>query len=229
MPVEVFYNILLYISIFSVLLPIIKFFIIKNRTDAIKLLFALLCVSFAADITNELYIQLGHRGAEIVNIYFSLQFILVSIIFTLLCEQMKDLVYTIGIAYIMFLIINTINWQPFNEFQSNTAVLQDVIIIAYTFVYFYFVLKELEIGHLLRYSSFWIVTSLFLYSLLSVYIFALTNYVFAFLPEKYAMLPWTFHDLSNILKNIMFFLAMVYTKKRTPPAIRIERNTRAYQ
>lgn len=229
MPVEVFYNILSYISIISVLLPIIKFFIIKIRTDAIRLLFALLCVSFAADIANEIYLKLGYRGAEIVNIYFPLQFILVSFIFALLCEKMKDLIYTLSIAFTMFFIINCLFWQPFSMFQSNAAVLQDVIIIVYTFVYFYFVLKELEIGHLLRYSSFWIVTSLFLYSLLSVYIFALANYVFVFLPEKYAMLLWTFHDLSNILKNIMFFLAMVYTKRRTPPAIRIKRKTGVYQ
>lgn len=217
-----------YISIFSVLLPLSKYFFTKFKPDAIKVLFVLLSISLTADLGNLIYIKIGGRGAEIVNIYFLLQFILVSVIFTMLCEQMKGMIYSIGGAYIIYFILNSLYLQPLSTFQSNIATLQDVIIIAYTFIYFYFVLKELEIGHLLRYSSFWIVTSLFLYSLLSVYIFALSTYVFANLPDKYGALLWMFHDLSNILKNIMFFLAMVYTKRRTPPIIKLRRRDPAY-
>ena len=228
MNISVFSDLLEFASIFSVLMPLLRFFMTRHRTDAIKTLFTLLCISFSADISNIIYIKLCFKGAEIVNIYFLLQFILVSTIFTMLCEQMKGLIYSIGGAYILFFILNSIYQQPISAFQSNIATLQDVIIIVYAFVYFYLVLKELEIGHLLRYSSFWIVTSLFLYSLLSVYIFAISTFVFNHLPGIYGTYLWMFHNLTNILKNFMFFLAMVYTKRRTPSVIRLKRYDPVY-
>jgi hypothetical protein len=212
-----FTQLISYASALSVLLPLVFFFQIKGilRKKLYVLLGGLLVFGGLMDlITLILRPVLLYRSVVITNFFFIFQFILISLIFVQVCRSLREIAKIVGAAYLLFAIINGICCQPVTTFQSYNAVLEDIIFVIYCFVFLRYLLKDLAIINLLHYPAFWIVTGIFFYSILSLYLFILAGYVFARLPQEYGVVLWTFHDGVNIVENGLFATAFFFAGKK---------------
>ena len=63
---------------------------------------------------------------------------------------------------------------------------------------------------LLRFSHFWLNTAVYLYFAFTLFLFAITNYIMKNIPPDVGLISWSFHNLNNIAKNILFAVAICY-------------------
>ncbi|HET9056627.1 MAG TPA: hypothetical protein VFN30_07260, partial [Chitinophagaceae bacterium] len=112
-------DILSYISIISVLIPIISHFLYKSNNKIKWILFALVLISLLADIGNEILVRSGIRGYALINTYFILQFLLLSYIFSLLLSNRKLIYNATGLYSALYLLFFVLGFEHFNDFQSR--------------------------------------------------------------------------------------------------------------
>jgi len=86
------------------------------------------------------------------------------------------LYYFINIGYTIFWIINIIGWEPLNIFNSNSAVVSNLILLLICMYYMLDLSKKDEILYFQKLPSFWIVSAFLIYSALTILIFAVYKY-----------------------------------------------------
>jgi|GEM_PF-2542342 len=214
------YNILYgfsYVSMFSVLIPI-AFFLFGKRSGS-KILFALLLASLIADIGNKIYAQLGFRGYIILNIFFSTEFILISLIYASVLIQRK-VVYFCLFSFLIIHFLYSLYSQSIHQFQGIIHFFGSLIIIGQA-VNYYLERHHLEMCHLeMHYLEMyyflpaenpsrliingWINAAILYYFSFNLFLFAGANYVFKNATPEIGLIFWTFHNLNNIIKNCLF-------------------------
>src|SRR5260221_4627387 len=195
-------NVLSYVSVGSVLLPIACYFFVKKKNQVIKLLFILLLASLVSDVCNEIYVRAGFRGYLILNIFFVVQITLLSQIFALLLKEWKIVFITLAVFWAFF-ILNSIFLQPINEYQSLLRLIGGLIILGHSVYYYFLLFKNLPTDSLLRYSPSWIVDDVSYYFSFNLFLFVIANYLFKNEPEI-RILFWGFHSINNVIKNCLF-------------------------
>lgn len=215
-------EILRHLSILSPVLPIILLLTVRGkRTKAIYILTAVLLISFAADITGFFMAKKDLDPSLIYNIYFVTQFFLWMYFYGIQVKNKKP-VYAVVIIFIAFFIINTAFVQPFTTYQSWLRVAAGII-----FIY-------CSVGHFLRMSKidktgawynnppidpfyhypFWINTGIFYYFTFNLFLFAVDNFVFTHMNREEALAFWGFHNFNNIMKNLLFAIAVIVFKRK---------------
>jgi len=207
------FDVFVYVSAGSVLAPMACFLIVKGKNKVAKVLFVLLLASLASDIGNELYVRAGFRGYLILNIFFVTQIILLSQIFALLLERKKGIYVTLAL-FLVFGVLDTILFQPINEYQNVLRLVGGVMMISFS-VYYYFIFfaKPIPTIDIFRFSPGWIVTAVFYYFSYNLFLFVFANYVFRNETREMAMLFWGFHGINNIIKNSLFTIGIYYGVK----------------
>jgi hypothetical protein len=207
--------ILFYFSYFSILIPI--FFLLGRKQNfkiiLIRVLGILLFASALSDLGGYILISMGKSNILIANIYSVVQFFLLSIIYYLLLEK-KKIVYIASILFSLFFILNASFIQPFNEFQSWPLVLESIIFIIFSIIYYGQMLKSKPLIDFVIFYRFWLNSALFLYFAFNLYIFALSNYIFKNMEAEVGIITWSFHNINNIGKNIIFALAIYCVKMK---------------
>jgi hypothetical protein len=218
---NVFYNVIYYISALSVLIPI--FYILTNRISRqsiiVKILGALIFISALSELTLFILYRLGISNVVVGNAYFIIQFFLMSYIFYHLLKN-KELIYLGVVVYSILLITNTLFFQSFNEFQSWCRVAEDVIILTYVVSFYKYILTCEPPIDGLTHPPFWINSGVGFYFAFNLSMFLFSNYVFTNLSEDTSMLFWSFHNANNIVKNIFFAAAIYYAGIEQPKKLR---------
>ena len=70
-----------YVSVGSVLIPIIAYFFIGKRNRLRNIILIILVASFISDVGTRIYVVLGHRGYLISNIFIVVQIMLLCLIY----------------------------------------------------------------------------------------------------------------------------------------------------
>ena len=208
-------KILLYISWFSVLIPI--FFLFKRKQNfreaPIKFLGILLFASLFSDSLSYVVIKMGESNLPVTNIAILIDFFLINYIYFLLLKN-KKIFYVVLVFFIIFFIINTIFIQSIHEFQSWSRLAEAIIVIVYAVSYYWQMLKSKPLIDFVIFYRFWLNSALFLYFAFNLYIFALSNYIFKNMEAEVGIITWGFHNINNIGKNIIFALAIYCVKMK---------------
>lgn len=167
-----FANSLSYISMFSVLIPIIFYLIAKEKKGVIKVLFILLLMSLASDLGNEIFVRTGRRGYQILNTFFIIQFFLLSNIYYRLLNN-KLIVYYAIFLFSIFFIINTSFIQSIYEYQSWCRLVGGVFIIIYTANYHFQLFKTSD--EQLHSSPLWLNGAVSFYFSVNLYLVTMAN------------------------------------------------------
>lgn len=204
---EHFANILSYISIISVLIPIVTFLLYPSQYRAAILISVLIMVALASDIANECFVRSGQKGFIIINSYFILQFILLGAIYHYILKR-KLMVKIVMIIYLILLILNTLTLQGFNEFQHFMRIYECVAIIGFGIGSYTSILKTPLEDKNRNFLILWINMAVLFYFFFNLYLFGISNYVLKDMFRDDAMVIWGFHSVNNITKNIFFALAL---------------------
>lgn len=215
------------LSALSVVIPL-SFFVrikkpVKDRT--LLLLLLLLTLAGLTDFASYLcYTIFNYPQLILVNFFLVFQFFIISLLFARICHCLKRVVFISNIIYLISAILNSIFFQPLTVFQSNIALAQDVLFICYALIFFHSLLKGPVYVYIGQLPPFWIVTAIFFYCIISLYLFILSNYVFVNLAREYRIALWMVHNFSNILENVIFSVAMYYGgKSRVPVGVSTEK------
>ncbi|HET9056997.1 MAG TPA: hypothetical protein VFN30_09145 [Chitinophagaceae bacterium] len=206
---------LIYISYFSACIPLFLTLsdVKKLKEPIIALLNILIFVAACSDLISYILIQKHQSSILVTNIYFIAQLLLLNYIFTLLLPN-KKFVYTGALLFVLFTFYISLNIQGFAEYQSWTRTTGGVILLTYSVLYYRQLLITLPAQNISQYAPFWINTAVSLYFSFNLFLFIIANYVFTNLPADAGMLVWGFHNVNNILKNILFAVGIYYAGKK---------------
>jgi hypothetical protein len=206
-----------YASHLSTVVPIAIFFVFTRprQAAAVQLLvLALMVASFAADSIAYWSGSTGQGTAPILNVQDFVQFGIISLIFYKMCFYEYKTTFFIALStYVLFAFTNSLMIQPLHEFQNMTWVTGNVIFILFSVTWMLHVLVNPPVKRIAVYGHFWVNTACFVYFSMSIFLFVMTNYVFTNMSADVSRIFWSLHTLNNIIKNILFAVAMFYLSK----------------
>ncbi|MBK7883412.1 MAG: hypothetical protein IPJ81_06230 [Chitinophagaceae bacterium] len=218
-----FTEILRYASNLSPLFPIILLFTIKKkRTKIINIFIGVILVSFLSDIVGFIMVSNRINNAPVSNSYYIIQFFLLMYFYNIQIKN-KKLIYITIVVFISFCVINTIFLHPFNRFQSWLRFVGAIICIFYAVGFFRQMARvdkaegrwidNPPIDPFYHYP-FWINAGIFYYFAFNLFLFAMDNFVFTNLSKEVARTFWGFHNANNIIKNLLFGIAVIVFKNK---------------
>jgi hypothetical protein len=212
------YNILFafsYVSIGSVLIPIVMYFFTDRKNKEARYVLFLLFASLISDVSNRIYLGYGMRGYEIVNTFYVVQFTLLCLIYSSMLIN-KKFVRFIWVLFLVTFIAYSISFQSIHEYQSFIRVIGGVVIIFLAIGFFVELLRTLPTENILTYFPMWINCAVMFYFAFNLFLFASANYMFKNEPQEISMASWGFHNFNNIVKNCLFAggLYVCFVKKK---------------
>lgn len=202
---------LAYISIGSVFIPI-AFALAngKKLLEELKPLRWILFISLSCDLLS-LGISLtgSMRNTHwIGNIYMILQFSLLVLTFRrqLQSNRIIDIVH---ITFVVFYVVNISFFQGPWIFNSVTNAVACIILIVLTMYYFYRLLNDLPTDHIQSLPMLWVSFAVLVYYAGNFFLFLTANYLtYEGVGKGTHLLMWNLHNLLNIIKNILFAIAL---------------------
>lgn len=202
---------LLYLSYFSVLIPLFFLFGGKfsSTTKVIKALSLLLFVAGFADLMGYIVIKtMGSSNIIIDNIYFITTFYLLNYIYSLILKN-KTLIYVGLISYTGLLLLDSLFIEPITGLQTWPLVLENAFLITYGMMGLIQLLKNPPEDDHQTSLYLWINLAVLFYFGMNLYLFITIDYILENKSTDIAMISWSFHNVCNIIKNI-FFAAGIY-------------------
>lgn len=213
--VHLIFKVLLYISYFSIVVPV---YYLLRRKHVLKLrqyqlLGILFVVSALADAVSYVLIKNHISNHAVNNIYFLVSFIILSLIYTLLLPDVKQAIHSfIGVAFYIF-IWDTFCIQSITGVQSYVLTFCAVLSLGYALVYFDNLLSKRPALVIMHDPFFWINSAFAYYFGLNLFLFIFSTYIFENLKDEEVVAVWIFHNLNNIIRNILFAIGLSLVRK----------------
>ena len=214
--VHLIFKVLLYISYFSIVVPI---YCLLRKRHVLKLrqyqLFGvLLMVSLIADVVGYILILNQISNHAVNNIYFLVSFAVLSLMYARLLPDVKQAIYSfIGVACCIF-IWDTFCIQTITGVQSYVITFCAILSIGYALIYYDHLLNKRPALYIMQYPFFWINSAVIYYFGLNLFLFAFSNYIFENLKDEEVIAVWAFHNVNNIIKNILFAVGLSFIESK---------------
>ncbi len=202
-----------YVSLISVLIPIITYVAFPNYLKGGSVISGLILASLVADIANECYTQAGQNGFLIINGFFILQFLLLNQFYYYLIND-KLLIKLIVIFYVILIILNSLFYQGFNEFQHLLRVYECLALITYAVISYYNLFKNPSTDRHFNLFVLWINMGVLFYFFFNLYLFGISNYILKQMFRDDAMIIWGSHSFNNVVKNVLFAIGLYEAGKK---------------
>ncbi|MFM6976782.1 MAG: hypothetical protein ACKOW2_08050 [Sphingobacteriaceae bacterium] len=196
-----------YVSALSVLIPISVYLIYPSYNKISIILSILILVALTADIANECFVRSGNEGYYVINTFFIIQFVLLSLIYHRLLIN-KRMIPGLVALYIILLLTNSFALQDFSTFQSWMRMYECVVLIALALMSYGVILEEPMVDKQQNYLIMWLNLAVIIYYFSSFYLFGISNYISKIMFRDDLMIVWGFHNVNNIIKNILFAIAL---------------------
>lgn len=207
---------LAYISIFSALLPIIVGLLFFKRLKPWHLWVIIFygIYSFVNDevivykLTNHLPYKRYLFTFTIVE-YLAFATFLWSVIKHPLVK--KAIIIT-SIAFTLFCLYTLLIRPKIGNFDSVQTSIEAIVVIVFSLIYLFEEINKPQVAFIYSSYKFWIVIGMFLYMAGTFFLFIYASTLSAKEVNNY----WIINYISNILKNVLFALAMVVHAKEKP-------------
>ncbi len=210
MSVDLLNDIIKSISVFSVfpivILGLIFFYRKKNRL--VQLITVLSIVSIGSDFLGKWAAKEFHNNMPVFHFYSFFQSIIFFSIFgNVLNWTKKNQAVVIGI-YSTLYIANSIFFEHFLTYNSNARIIQTIIFILCSFLYFFKVYQKEDIHlDLIKSLEFWTISGILIYQSGAFYTFLYSLEILR-TPEDSLFGSWIIHNLANTTKNFLFFIGL---------------------
>lgn len=233
--------ILIYISRFSVLIPLAFLIARRNRFKfkSINLIGLLLIISGLTDLTTYLMGAKSLNTAYISNFYTPIEFLLLCLFYQELLPRYKNLIsLSLGI-FLLFFLVDSLFIENLAVFQSYTLTFEGIVFFMLSLIYLVYYLRRLDspeaepiideeagsatlkstpndedIFSSRNYAHFWLNSAVFFYFAMDIYLFSISRFVFTHESADTAMLFWGFHNFCNTVKNLFFAVGIYYAGEK---------------
>jgi hypothetical protein len=203
-------------SNFSILIPGLMCIVRLNLQNKIAYyLLILLILSGTVDIVSTIgAIDSGIR-IGVVNFQDAIQFLLITVIYRqMFGGEYKSASLIMVFIYVIAASLNTLFLQPLTELQNLNWTLAAVLILFMSIGWMLHVLITMPVKKLVKYGEFWINTAFFCYFSISLFLFLSVNYVFKNQTTEAKVFFWSFHNINNVLKNILLGIGVYFFSDR---------------
>lgn len=207
-------------SMLSIALPLIIYLVrVRSASKPVHLIGALSIVSALSDLIAYVLFTRGQSTVVLFNIYYTVMFLLLTWFYyqVLLTQRSKVTVLAgLGIYLLSFILVTTYI-QTFFEYQTSMWTVTGIIMIVYSVSYFLSLFSAQTTMN--NYGLLWINSGILFYFSFNLSLFVMSSYVLTKLEPQISMLIWSFHNVNNIVKNILLGVGvLVYSAD--PSAIR---------
>lgn len=108
---------------------------------------------------------------------------------------------------LIFALVNSLAIQGVDSINSYTSVSHAIVMIVYSLIYYYSLLKSLPTADVRTLPMFWINNGMFLYFTGNFFVWIFTDYMVNVLKSDLVS-PWTFHNFLGIIRNIFFVVGL---------------------
>jgi hypothetical protein len=195
-------------SIGSVLFPLALYlFRVGQASKALHLIGVLTFVSALSDITGYFLFARGQSTVVLFNVYYILTFLLLTWFYYEIYATRNGkmtiisglVVYVIAFAVVSF-------YQSFLQYQTLMWTITGMTMIIYSISYFLYLFSTPSM--MSNYGLLWINSGVLLYFSLNLFMFVMSSYVLTKLDSEISLLIWSFHNVNNIMKNILLALGV---------------------
>jgi hypothetical protein len=201
-------------SILSVLLPLI-FYLIRMNTGSrtVHKIGGVIVLSAVSDALAFYFFKEGQSTIFLFNTYYLALFLFLAWFYSgiLTTRAGKNTVTTGLFAYILSFILITAFVQGYEEYQTFMWTITGVIIIVFSISYFLSVFSaQLPMED---FGLLWINSGILFYFSFNLFLFVMSSYVLTKLAPELSMLIWSFHNVNNIIKNLLLALGISLFRK----------------
>jgi hypothetical protein len=208
------YDVLMDVSIASSFLPLIISVIhYRHLNELLRPLFILFVISGVIEITNKVHLEIGVNNLYIFHIFTVLEFTLISLFYSRFFKRYFNSIL-IKIPIILFLGVCVVDYaiNGFKFIDSFSISIESIVLIFYSLLLFYLVLKNLVFDNLLAAPVFWINTAILVYFSGNLVLFVFSNYMMANSNNTHFILWALIHSFLNIVYNILLSFGFWKTK-----------------
>jgi len=117
------------------------------------------------------------------------------------------------ILFIVFFVVDSFYFQKITAFQSYTRILESIICIGYSVLFYSRSSKISPVGDPVRDSSFWINTAFWYYFTVNIFLFSVSSFIFNETSTSIATVFWGFHNFNNIMRNLLLTLGIYFYQR----------------
>jgi hypothetical protein len=191
-------------STLSVALPLIFYLArVRYASRPVHLIGALTIVSALSDLISYIFFTRGQSTVILFNIYYTVLFLLLTAFYyeILLMKRSKATVLSGLVIYMLSFVLVTTYVQTFFEYQTSMWTITGLIMIIYSVSYFFSLFSARTT--MTNYGLLWINSGILFYFSFNLSLFVMSSYVLTKLEPQISMLIWSFHNVNNIVKNIL--------------------------
>jgi len=192
-------------SILSVVVPLILYLVkMRYASRPVHFVGVLMIISALSDIAAYILSARGQSTVTLFNSYYIILFILLGWFYYEILPPEKNSRTTIGglLVYVLSFILVTLYVQSFNEYQTFMWTITGMIMIFFSISYFVNLFSART--NVSNYELLWINSGVLLYFSLNLFLFVMSSYILTKLDPEISVLIWSFHNVNNIMKNILF-------------------------
>lgn len=213
---KLFFNLTVLIGQFSLGLCLIIGLLKFNRLQKDqRILVYLIVVTTLTESLGEVLWRMKTNNLFLNHLYAVIEFVLIAYLYTLHLNGLIKIIYLriLMIAFVLFALVNTLFFQRLTEFNSNVTFTESLLLIVFSILYFYKLLRDLQHRRLERVPMFWINMSVLTYFSGALMLFHVANELIPVPLEERAMV-WGTHALFNIVHYFLYGVALWVTPKR---------------
>ncbi len=207
-----------YLSSGSVFVPLsVALIHWRSLESELKFLRLILLVSLLCDALSLVFVTYSINTHLIGNTYLLLQF---SFVYKILTDQLQRRKYliTIYLTFVAFYIANMTFYQGPLKFNSVSNVAASFIIMTLSLQYLYHLMAKLPIMPIHRLPMLWISFAVLSYYAGTFFLFLISNYLVEGAAASHRMI-WILHNVLNIIKNLLFAIAIWQSYQTTNSSI----------
>lgn len=202
-------EIISYASMFSVAFPLILYLLrIRHVSRSGHKIGAIVIISAVSDIIGYFLFQAKMSTVLVFNGYFLISFVLLSWFYSDVLQSTRGkrtVQWGLGLYVLSFIVI-TAFFQSFNEYQTLMWTLAGAICIIFSISYFISVFSSMRPMN--DFGLLWINSGILFYFSFNLFLFIMSSYVLTRLEPELGLIVWSFHNVNNIIKNVLIGLGI---------------------
>jgi hypothetical protein len=215
-----FSEIIRYASYASIALPLLAYLVrFRVASRPIHLIGVIAIVSVISDTLAFRSFAQGTSTILLFNTYYVILFALLAWFYFDILTQKSERTVVIGglLIYVVSFALITTFLQPFSVYQNHVWTIIALIMVVFStcYVLHIFSLRTPMSNNALL----WINSGILYYFTLNLFLFVMSSYVLTKLEPQISNLIWSFHNVNNVLKNILIgFGIFAFTPSRASQA-----------
>jgi len=187
----------------------------KKRSYELKSLCILSLIAFCLEILSLIKPVIAN---ETTNVYLIVEFSALILIYAKSLELFSKVKAFITIIILLYvgLFITELLQSSKVEMNSYTLTFTSLLFIVFAVRYFYLLIRDLPTDKIQRLPMFWVNTGVLIYFAGGLFLFAMRNYLISTFQDDQTIY-WTFHNFLNIVKNLLFAVALWQDLRKPKP------------